>query len=171
MDTFNLTEHLLLLALFSGLTIFPWVSSDGNSTATPEARSIPCHMYIENCSDTSEAAKWSGHFSRCPRKYKNYCVKGKCRFVTTWKEPSCRCDKGYTGARCNYVDLFYLKEDRGQLVVIILIITMVTFVIAIISVCICSHHCRKAHRRKMKAKEIERLNNDFLVKMEETQIA
>ncbi|XP_072261650.1 probetacellulin [Pyxicephalus adspersus] len=168
MDTLNVTEHLLLLALVFGFTIFPWVSSDGNSTARPETRSLPCPMYIENCSEISEPARWRGFFSRCPKSYRHYCIKGKCRFVAALKEPSCRCEKGYTGKRCEYLDLFYLKEDRGQLVVISLIIAMVALIIAIITICICSHRCRKAHRRKMKAKEMENLNNDSTGKIEET---
>ncbi|XP_068089067.1 probetacellulin isoform X3 [Hyperolius riggenbachi] len=102
-----------------GFTNFPWVNSDGNSTAQPETRSFPCPMYIDNCSGISEPAKWRGHFSRCPKSYRHYCVKGKCRFIAALKEPACI-------------------------------------------------RCRKAHRRKMKAKEMENLNNDSTGKMEET---
>ncbi|XP_075058319.1 probetacellulin [Mixophyes fleayi] len=170
MDTLDLTEHLLLALVF-GLAISPCVRSDGNSTAQPETKSFPCPEYIENCSGISEPAKWRGHFSRCPKSYRHYCVKGKCRFVSALKEPACICERGYTGSRCEYLDLFYLKEDRGQLVVIGLIVAMVILIIVIICICICSHHCRKAHRRKMKAKEMENLNNDSTRKMEETHFA
>ncbi|XP_040183668.1 probetacellulin isoform X2 [Rana temporaria] len=131
MDALNVTEHLLLLALVCGFTVFPWVSSEGNSTAQPETRSVPCPMYIENCSEISEPARWRGYFSRCPKSYKHYCVKGKCRFVAALKEPSCRCEKGYTG----------------------------------------KSRCRKAHRRKLKAKEMENLKNDSTGKIEETHFA
>lgn len=161
----------VLLTLVLGFIVFPWVSSDGNSTAQPETRSFPCPEYIENCSGISEPAKWRGHFSRCPKSYRHYCVKGKCRFVTVLKEPACVCEQGYTGSRCERLDLFYLKEDRGQLVVIGLIIAMVALIIVIICICVCSHHCRKAHRRKMKGKEMESLNNDPTGKMEETHFA
>ncbi|KAG9480389.1 hypothetical protein GDO78_012063 [Eleutherodactylus coqui] len=161
----------LLSSLLQGLFVFPWPNSGGNSTAQPETRSLPCREYTGNCSGISETAKWRGHFSRCPKSYRHYCVKGKCRFVTVLKEPSCVCEQGYTGSRCERLDLFYLKEDRGQLVVIGLIIVMVALIIVIISICICSHHCRKAHRRKMKAKELESLSNDPLGKMEETHFA
>ncbi|XP_044133111.1 probetacellulin [Bufo gargarizans] len=158
----------LLLTLVLGFIVFPWMSSGGNSTSQPETRSFPCRDYIENCSGISEPAKWRGHFSRCPKSYRHYCIKGKCRFVRVLKEPSCICEKGYTGARCERLDLFYLKEDRGQLVVIGLIIAMVALILVIICICICSHHYRKSHRRKMKGKEVESLSNDPTGKMEET---
>ncbi|KAM8940335.1 probetacellulin [Pelodytes ibericus] len=164
------TEHLLL-ALVLGLTVVPCVSSNGNSTAEPEAQSIPCPEYIENCTEISLPAKWRSHFSRCPKPYKHYCIKGKCRFVTSERAPSCICEAGYTGARCEYLDLFYLKGDRGQFVVIGLIAAMVTLIILIICICVCSHHCRKVHRRKLKAKDMESRDNDGTVKMEETHLA
>ncbi|KAM3937426.1 probetacellulin isoform 1-T1 [Leptodactylus fuscus] len=162
------TEQLCVGICF---IVLPWVTSDENSTARPETRSFPCPEYIENCSGISEPAKWRGHFSRCPKSYRHYCVKGKCRFVTVLKEPSCICEQGYTGARCERLDLFYLKEDRGQLVVIGLIIAMVALIIVIIGICICSHHYRKARKRKMKGKEMESLSNDPTGKMEETHFA
>ncbi|CAN2388891.1 Betacellulin [Pristimantis euphronides] len=161
----------LLLPLVLGFLVFPWVSSGGNSTAQPETRSFPCPEHTENCSGISESAKSRSHFSRCPKSYRHYCVKGKCRFIAVLKEAACICDQGYTGSRCERLDLFYLKEDRGQLVVISLITVMVALIIFIISICIFSHHCRKAHKRKMKEKEMESLNNDPTGKMEETHFA
>ncbi|NXU79067.1 BTC protein, partial [Oreotrochilus melanogaster] len=103
-----------------------------------------------------------GHFSRCPEEYKHYCVKGRCRFL-----------RGYTGARCESVDIFYLRGDQGQIVIISLIAAIVTLIILIICACICSHHCRK-QRRKRKAEEMETLNKDSPSKTEgvlETGIA
>ncbi|KAM4709293.1 probetacellulin [Discoglossus pictus] len=169
MDPHTLTGHLLL-ALVLGLAVLPCGRSDGNSTAEPESRGLPCNQGVENCTGQYETAKWKGHFSRCPRKYKYYCVKGKCRFVTVEKMPSCACETGYTGSRCEHLDLFYLKGDRGQVVVIGLVAAMVALVILIICICIFSHRCRK-HRRKRKEKEVESLNNDSTVKMEETHLA
>ncbi|XP_063281367.1 probetacellulin [Pelobates fuscus] len=163
------TEHLLL-ALVLGLTVLPYVNSNGNSTAEPETKSIHCPEYTENCTEISPS-KWKSHFSRCPKTYRHYCVKGKCRYVTSEKTPACICESGYTGSRCEYLDLFYLKGDRGQMVVIGLIAAMVTLIILVICICICSHHCRKVHRRKMKAKEIGNIDNECTVRMEETHLA
>ncbi|XP_073493826.1 probetacellulin [Phyllobates terribilis] len=164
----TLMDAPVLLTLVLGFIVFPWVSSDGNSTTQPATRSFPCPEYIDNCSGISEPARSRSHFSRCPKSYRHYCVKGKCRFVMVLKEPACICEEGYTGSRCERLDLFYLKEDRGQLVVIGLILAMVALIIVIVSICIFSHHCRKAHRRKMKGKEMESLSNEATGKMEET---
>uniref|UniRef100_A0A8C5N324 Probetacellulin n=1 Tax=Leptobrachium leishanense TaxID=445787 RepID=A0A8C5N324_9ANUR len=164
------TEHLLL-ALLLGLTLLPYVSANGNSTAEPDTKSVPCPEYTENCTEISSPSKWRSHFSRCPKTYRHYCVKGKCRYVSAEKTPACICESGYTGSRCEYLDLFYLKGDRGQLVVIGMIAAMVTLIVLIISLCICSHHCRRLRRRKMKAKVIDTMDNDCAVPIEETQLA
>ena len=47
------------------------------------------------------------------------------------------CDEGYAGARCESVDLFYLRGDRGQILVICLIAVMVIFIILVVSICTC----------------------------------
>ncbi|NWH27486.1 BTC protein, partial [Grus americana] len=107
-----------------------------------------------------------GHFSRCPEEYKHYCVRGRCRFLVAEKAPACVCERGYTGARCERVDIFYLRGDRGQIVVISLIAAIVTLIILIICACLCSHHCRK-QRRKRKAEEMETLNKNLPSKSED----
>ncbi|KAF4802753.1 Probetacellulin [Turdus rufiventris] len=103
--------------------------------------------------------KRQGHFSRCPEEYQHYCVKGKCRFLVAEQAPACVCEKGYTGARCERVDLFYLRGDQSQIVIISLIVAIVTLIILIVGICLCSHHCRR-QRRKRKAEEMETLNKD-----------
>ncbi|NXW84177.1 BTC protein, partial [Alopecoenas beccarii] len=114
-----------------------------------------------------------GHFSRCPEEYKHYCVKGRCRFLVAEKAPACVCEQGYTGARCERVDIFYLRGDQGQIVIISLIAAIVTLIILIVCACLCTHHCRK-QRRKRKAEEMETLNKNLPSKSEdvlETDIA
>nr|XP_032618200.1 probetacellulin isoform X2 [Chelonoidis abingdonii] len=114
-----------------------------------------------------------GHFSKCPEEYKHYCVKGRCRYVMAEETPACVCEKGYTGARCEQVDIFYLRGDQGPIVVICLIVAMVVLVGLIICICICSHHCRK-RRRRSKEEEMETLEKDLPTKQEgvlETDIA
>uniref|UniRef100_A0A8C5TWX3 Probetacellulin n=1 Tax=Malurus cyaneus samueli TaxID=2593467 RepID=A0A8C5TWX3_9PASS len=107
----------------------------------------------------AESLRRQSHFSRCPDEYQHYCVKGRCRFVVAEKAPACVCEWGYTGARCESVDLFYLRGDQGQIVIISLIAAIVTLIILIVGICLCSHHCRK-QRRKRKAEEMETLNKD-----------
>lgn len=54
--------------------------------------------------------------------------------------PPGRCERGYTGARCERVDIFYLRGDRGQIVIISLIAAIVTLIILVICACLCSQY-------------------------------
>lgn len=54
--------------------------------------------------------------------------------------PRGRCEKGYTGARCERVDLFYLRGDQGQIVIISLIAAIVTLIILVVGICLCSQY-------------------------------
>ncbi|NXB49412.1 BTC protein, partial [Leucopsar rothschildi] len=112
--------------------------------------------------------KRQSHFARCPEEYQHYCVKGKCRFLVAEQEPACVCERGYTGARCEKVDLFYLRGDQGQIVIISLIVGIVTLIILIVGICLCSHHCRR-QRRKRKAEEMETLNKDSASRSEDVR--
>lgn len=127
----------LLPALALGLVILHCVLADGNSTRSPENDGLLCGDHAENCPVTTTQPKRRGHFSRCPKQYKHYCIKGRCRFVLAEQTPSCVCDKGYAGARCERIDLFYLRGDRGQILVICLIAVMVIFIILVVSICTC----------------------------------
>lgn len=51
-----------------------------------------------------------------------------------------RCERGYTGARCEQVDIFYLRGDRGQIVVISLIAAIVTLIVFVVCVCLCAQY-------------------------------
>ncbi|KAM7243303.1 hypothetical protein CapIbe_005797 [Capra ibex] len=133
----------LLPALALGLVILHCVLADGNSTRSPENDGFLCGDHAENCPVSTTQPKRRGHFSRCPKQYKHYCIKGRCRFVVAEQTPSCVCDEGYAGARCERVDLFYLRGDRGQILVICLIAVMVIFIILVVSICTCCHPLRK----------------------------
>lgn len=54
--------------------------------------------------------------------------------------PRGRCERGYTGARCERVDIFYLRGDRGQIVIISLIAAIVTLIILVVCTCLCSQY-------------------------------
>lgn len=71
------------------------------------------------------------------------------------------CDEGYAGARCERVDLFYLRGDRGQILVICLIAVMVIFIILVIGVCTCCHPLRKHRKRRKVEEEMETLGKDI----------
>nr|XP_044985910.1 probetacellulin [Jaculus jaculus] len=148
----------LLVALALGLVILHCVAADGNSTRRPVTNGPLCRESGENCAGTTTRRK--GHFSRCPKPYKHYCIHGRCRFVVEEQTPSCLCDKGYAGTRCERVDLFYLRANRGQVLVICLIAVMVVFIILVIGVCTCCHPLRK-HRKKKKDEKMESLGKDI----------
>ncbi|XP_032448966.1 probetacellulin [Lynx canadensis] len=144
-----------------GLVILHCVVADGNATRSPERDGLLCGDPGENCAATTMQSKRKGHFSRCPKQYKHYCIKGRCRFVVAEQTPSCVCDEGYTGARCERVDLFYLRGDRGQILVICLIVVMVIFIILVVGVCTCCHPLRRRRKRRKKEEEMETLGKDI----------
>ncbi|XP_065261183.1 probetacellulin [Emys orbicularis] len=162
----------LLLALALGLAVFNGVGASWNVTADYGVKRPVCSS-PEDCADNIPQLRRRGHFSKCPEEYKHYCVKGRCRYVMAEETPACVCEKGYTGARCERVDIFYLRGDQGQIAVICLIVAMVALIGLIICICTCSHHCRKRRRRR-KEEEMETLEKDLPTKQEdvlETDIA
>ncbi|XP_015479506.1 probetacellulin isoform X1 [Parus major] len=149
---------LLCLALASGLAFFSCVSADTNITAGHGTEGLSCGT-AKACTGNGTQLRRHSHFSRCPEEFQHYCVRGRCRFLVAEQAPACVCERGYTGARCERVDLFYLRGDQGQIVIISLIAAIVTLIILIVGICLCSHHCRR-QRRKRKAEEMETLNKD-----------
>uniref|UniRef100_A0A8C6HI94 Probetacellulin n=1 Tax=Mus spicilegus TaxID=10103 RepID=A0A8C6HI94_MUSSI len=156
---FTLSKVSSLFSGSAGLAILHCVVADGNTTRTPETNGSLCGAPGENCTGTTPRQKVKTHFSRCPKQYKHYCIHGRCRFVVDEQTPSCICEKGYFGARCEQVDLFYLQQDRGQILVVSLIVVMVVFIILVIGVCTCCHPLRK-HRKKRKEEKMETLDKD-----------
>ncbi|XP_009468822.1 PREDICTED: probetacellulin, partial [Nipponia nippon] len=156
---------LLCLALASGLAFFRCVGADANVTAGHGTEGLACGV-AESCTGNVTQLRRQGHFSRCPEEYKHYCIKGRCRFLVAEKAPACVCERGYTGSRCEKVDIFYLRGDRGQIVIISLIAAIVTLIILIVCACLCSHHCLM-QRRKRKAEEMETLNKNLPSKSED----
>ncbi|KAJ6660529.1 hypothetical protein lerEdw1_017526 [Lerista edwardsae] len=152
------------MASTEGLAIFNCVAGNGNATAEDEATRHLCTYPTGNCTDGTTGLRRGGHFSKCPEEYKHYCVKGRCRYVTEEKIPACVyvdslkkmchlsratfwcdylwtyltngiCERGYTGSRCERLDLFYLRGDQSQIVVVFLIAAMVMLIILIVCIC------------------------------------
>uniref|UniRef100_A0A670ZBZ6 Betacellulin n=1 Tax=Pseudonaja textilis TaxID=8673 RepID=A0A670ZBZ6_PSETE len=105
--------------------------------------------------DGGRASQRCGHFSECPEEYEYFCVKGRCRYVVAVQTPSCICEKGYTGERCERLDLFYLRGDQSQVVVVSLIVVMVMLIILIAYICTCTQLFSQAHRRQDKKQWVE----------------
>nr|XP_034993063.1 probetacellulin [Zootoca vivipara] len=136
------------LLLLLGFAIFDCVTGNGNGTAEQEAKRLSCGYPNGNCTGGTTGLRWRGHFSKCPEEYKHYCIKGRCRYVAAEQIPACICEKGYTGARCERLDLFYLRGDEGQIVVMSLIAVMVTLIVLTACICACAHYCKKRRRKR-----------------------
>ncbi|XP_061445424.1 probetacellulin [Rhineura floridana] len=159
--------------LLLGIAIFNSVTGNGNATTEDETKRLSCTYPNGNCTDGTTELRYGGHFSKCPEEYKHYCIKGRCHYVAVEQTPACVCEKGYTGARCERLDLFYLRGDEGQVVVISLIAVMVLLILLIACICTSTHYCQKRHRKK-KGKETRTFDKGLALKTEdilETDIA
>uniref|UniRef100_UPI00398EE676 probetacellulin-like n=1 Tax=Pristiophorus japonicus TaxID=55135 RepID=UPI00398EE676 len=144
-------------------TGFAWcdAAADVNATHTMEADKYLCAQGEQiNCTDTLVEGPQSKHFTKCPKQFRHYCVEGQCRFLLTEQRPSCVCKSGYTGSRCEFVDMFYLIGKQDHYVIVGLVLTMVVLVILIIIICICVHRFRRKHKeRRRRGEEVETLSS------------
>ncbi|KAK1174752.1 probetacellulin-like [Acipenser oxyrinchus oxyrinchus] len=150
-----------VLAILTGLTLCKYAHADWNATRESETGAVLCdNLEDDNCTEVIEHAKRRGHFSKCPKEYKHYCIKGKCRYVVDEQEPACICEKGYIGSRCELLDFFYQRGDQKQIIIASLIAAMVLLIILIIFICICAHRQKMCHKpgKKKESEEIEKLN-------------
>ncbi|XP_028658111.2 probetacellulin-like [Erpetoichthys calabaricus] len=99
----------LTLVVITGLALCRYACANRNSTSKAELEELLCHQMNRNCSEIIGLAKRGGHFSKCPKEYKDYCIKGKCRYVIQEQQPACICEEGYIGSRCELMDFFYPK--------------------------------------------------------------
>ncbi|XP_070582998.1 probetacellulin [Erythrolamprus reginae] len=159
LDALLSSGPLLLL----GIVISSSVTSCENATAALETKKLSCDYMNGTCTDL----RLSGHFSKCPEEYKYFCVKGRCRYVAAVQTPSCVCEGGYTGERCEQLDLFHLRGDQSQIVAVSLIAVMVMLIILIVCICTCIHYYRKK-RRKRKQAESGTCDNQQPMKTDDT---
>ncbi|XP_015687010.1 probetacellulin [Protobothrops mucrosquamatus] len=157
--------------LLLGIVIFSSVTSSENATVGLETKKLPCDYMNGTCTDGTTDLRLNGHFSECPEEYKHFCVKGRCRYVDAVQTPSCICERGYTGERCERLDLFHLRGDQGQIVVVSLIAVMVMLIILIACICTCTHYCRKKRRKRKQEKtgtydNQQRMKTDDILEMD-----
>ncbi|XP_037121653.1 probetacellulin [Syngnathus acus] len=118
----------------------------------------------DNCTaPTLDTGQWNGHFSKCPHELHHYCIHGECRYIKDQKTPSCRCQYGYIGSRCEYVDLDGRIGERKQIIIICVIAALVVLILLIVFIFVCSRRrfrcCRKRSRRRGEPKNgTEKLN-------------
>nr|XP_008111290.1 PREDICTED: probetacellulin isoform X1 [Anolis carolinensis] len=157
---------LLLLGSTKGLAVFNCVTGNGNATTEQEAKKVSCSYPNENCTDGTTEWRKGGHFSMCPEEYKYYCFKGRCRYIAVEEKPSCLCENGYTGARCDRLDLFYQRSEQGEIMVVSLIAIMVILIILVVCICICTHYFKKKCRKR-KEEEMGTFEKGLPVKTED----
>ncbi|XP_068429793.1 probetacellulin [Clinocottus analis] len=113
------------------------------------------HGDRDNCTaDTVDAEQWNGHFSKCPEQLTNYCIHGECRYVDEQQAPSCRCQQGYIGARCEYLDLDWRIGEKRHVIIVCTVAGLALLILIVVFVCFCSHRrCRLLWRRRRRRQE------------------
>ncbi|KAG2465388.1 probetacellulin-like [Polypterus senegalus] len=150
----------ITLVVITGLALCRYACANRNSTSKAELEELLCHQMNRNCSEAIGLAKRGGHFSKCPKEYKDYCIKGKCRYVIQEQQPACICEEGYIGSRCELMDFFIQRGDKKQIIIASLIAAMVLLIFIIIFICICAHRQKFCHKKKRKPEEsVEEENN------------
>ncbi|KAM9840956.1 probetacellulin [Aulostomus maculatus] len=148
--------YRLCVGIVTALALCKYSLADWNATEESANRTVsrcPHHGNRDNCTgDTIDTGQWSGHFSKCPEEFLHYCIHGECRYINEQKTPSCRCQYGYIGSRCEYVDLDWRIGERRQIIIACVIAGLVILILLIVFLFICSHRrfstCRQRGRRR-----------------------
>ncbi|XP_068562856.1 probetacellulin isoform X1 [Cebidichthys violaceus] len=113
------------------------------------------HGNEDNCTAGAvDTEQWPSHFSKCPEELANYCIHGECRYVEEQKAPSCRCQQGYIGSRCEYLDLDWRIGEKRQIIITCIIAGLVFLILVIVFIGFCSHRrCRLYWRRRRRREE------------------
>ncbi|XP_068609106.1 probetacellulin isoform X3 [Brachionichthys hirsutus] len=147
----------LYVRLVAALVLCKHSLAEGNSTDEPANRTVShCHHHGngDNCTDKTDTGQWGGHFSKCPEELLNYCVHGDCRYIKEQEAPSCRCHRGFIGARCEFLDLDWRIGDKRQIIIACVIAGLVFLTLLVVFICICSsRRCRLAGRRRRRREE------------------
>lgn len=147
------TPYGLYVGIAAALAVckYSCVAEVNNTTelAGPTVTHGHHHGNQDNCTVTPG---WSGHFSECPEDLRHYCVHGECRYIKAQRAPSCRCRAGYSGARCEYVILDWLRADKRHLVIVCVLVGLVLIVLLVVMVCACPRQrwrmCWRRRRRR-----------------------
>ncbi|XP_061554866.1 probetacellulin isoform X1 [Phycodurus eques] len=144
----------IYVGILTGLALCEWSLAGWNDTSEAVNQTeAPCHRHGNrgNCTVPS-TGQWNGHFTKCPQEFYHYCIHGECRFIKDQKAPSCRCQRGYIGSRCEYVDLDWRRGERHQMIIICVIAALVVLLLLIVFIFVCSHRrfriCRKRGRQR-----------------------
>ncbi|XP_024154464.1 probetacellulin isoform X2 [Oryzias melastigma] len=161
-EVYKLYMGIITALALCKYSLAEWNSTDGSTNQTVS----PCHLHGDRDNCTEDTGDWTGHFSRCPEELTFYCVHGECRYIEEQKAPSCRCQGGFSGSRCEYVDLdTHTGERRRRLIIGCTIAVLAFLIVLILSICICSNRRfrlwwrsrRRRRRGEEPKKETEKL--------------
>ncbi|GLD55478.1 probetacellulin-like protein [Lates japonicus] len=160
--------YTLYVGLVTALALCKHCLAEGNVTDESANRTVShCHDHgNDDCTDISDAGDWNGHFSKCPEELVHYCVHGECRYIKQQKTPSCRCQQGYIGSRCEYVDLDWRIGEKRQIIIACVIAGLISLILLIVFICICSHRRYRLCRRRGRQREEPRNGTEKLSMMD-----
>uniref|UniRef100_UPI0037E96F38 probetacellulin isoform X2 n=1 Tax=Semicossyphus pulcher TaxID=241346 RepID=UPI0037E96F38 len=145
--------YRLYVGLITALALCKYSEAEWNVTEETANRTVSdCHHRGNCTADPEDTGQWNGHFSKCPEELTHYCVHGDCRYVKEQKTASCRCLHGYTGSRCEYVNLDVQIGEKRKIIIICVITLLVILVLLIVFICFCSR-CRLCWRRRRRREE------------------
>uniref|UniRef100_A0A8C8MMD8 EGF-like domain-containing protein n=1 Tax=Oncorhynchus tshawytscha TaxID=74940 RepID=A0A8C8MMD8_ONCTS len=136
--------YSLYVGMVTALALCKYSLAEWNTTEQLVNNTVSLHHQgntnnFKDSIETATQAKKSGHFTKCPKELRQYCIHGSCRFVKEQNTPSCRCERGYIGSRCEYVDLASRLGDKRQIIVACVIAVLVFLILLITFICICAH--------------------------------
>ncbi|KAK5851512.1 hypothetical protein PBY51_023059 [Eleginops maclovinus] len=148
----------LYAGILTALALCQYCLAGGNVSEASANQTVSiCHHHgnRDNCTvNTTDTGQWNGHFSKCPDELTNYCIHGECRYIKEQKAPSCRCQHGYIGSRCEYLDLDWRIGEKREIIIACVIAGLVFLILLIVFICICSHRrCRLCWRRRRRREE------------------
>ncbi|XP_053196146.1 probetacellulin isoform X3 [Scomber japonicus] len=147
--------YRLYVGIVTALALCKYSLAEWNTTEESANRTVShCHHHGNGDNCTGNTGQWNGHFSKCPEDLMHYCIHGECRYIKAQKAPSCRCQHGYIGSRCEYVDLDWRIGEKRQIIIACVIAGLVFLILLIVFICICSHRrCRLWRRRGRRREE------------------
>lgn len=134
-----------------------------NTTEGPSVNTTECHHHDNGDNDTdTDTGQWDGHFSTCPEELTYYCLHGECRYIKEMKEPSCRCERGFFGSRCEMLDFDWLKGERRQIIIIGVTVGLVLLILLVVFICFFSHRRGRLCKQKRRQRDVGRNGTEKL---------
>ncbi|XP_005917384.1 probetacellulin isoform X2 [Haplochromis burtoni] len=122
------------------LELCPTVISMATETI---AQTPPLSTHFTPPEDTVDTGQSNGHFSKCPEELEYYCIHGECRYIKDQDAPSCRCQIGYIGSRCEYLNLEVQIQGKQRIIITCAIAGLVLLILLVVFICICSRRRRR----------------------------